>query len=178
MDQKTQKTLFSSNSKDWTTPPGFYENLNKIYKFTLDPCSSKLNHKCDKYFTIEDDGLNKSWKGETVFMNPPYGREINKWIRKAAEEGQKKGTIVVCLIPARTDTKYWHDCCMKAHEIYFVKGRLKFFDSATKLAKNSAPFPSAVVVFKSGHTAVYSGNYPKIYSMNIKKETRKTDEKK
>ena len=86
----------------------------------------------------------KDWDGEIVFMNPPYGREISTWIRKAYLESLKPGTRVVCLIPARTDTRYWHEYCMKAKEIHFVKGRLKFGGSA-----NSAPFPSAVVVFES-----------------------------
>ena len=80
-------------------------------------------------------------------MNPPYGRDIKHWIKKAYEEGQKPNTIVVCLIPSRTDTKYWHDYCMKAWNIHFVKGRLKFKND--NAGNNSAPFPSAVIVFKN-----------------------------
>ena len=114
-----------------------------MFNFSLDPCCTAKNAKCDMYFTKEDDGLSKDWKGHRVFMNPPYGREINKWIQKAYEEGSKPHTTVVCLIPSRTDTKYWHNHCMKAAEIYFVKGRLKFGNS-----NNAAPFPSAVVVFR------------------------------
>ncbi len=135
--------MFSSKSSEWETPQKLYNMLNSMFNFTLDPCASPENSKCRKYFTKEEDGLNNTWKGHTVFMNPPYGRDIKKWIKKAYEESRAYDTTVVCLIPARTDTKYWHEYCMKAEKIYFVKGRLKFGDSA-----NSAPFPSAVVVFR------------------------------
>jgi site-specific DNA-methyltransferase (adenine-specific) len=135
---------FSSSSNDWETPQAFFEGLNEKFSFTLDPCATKESAKCAKFFTKEDDGLSKSWEGHTVFMNPPYGRDIKKWIRKAYLESLNPGTTVVCLVPSRTDTKYWHEYCMKAREIYFVKGRLKFGNS-----KNAAPFPSAVVVFSS-----------------------------
>lgn len=132
---------FSSKTDDWATPQDFFDNLNKTFNFTLDPCASHENHKCAKYYTKGDDGLSKSWEGETVFMNPPYGRDVKKWMKKAYEES--KHATVVCLIPARTDTAYWHDYCMKG-EITFIRGRLKFGNS-----KQSAPFPSAVVVFRS-----------------------------
>ena len=162
MDKQTQKTMFSSESNEWATPQEFYEELTKKYNFTLDPCATHASAKCEKYFTKEDDGLSQDWAGETVFMNPPYGREIKKWIQKAYEESRKPKTVVVCLIPSRTDTKYWHEYCMKSHEICFVKGRLKFGD-----ATNSAPFPSAVVVFREGYTSLMGGNYPKLRSMTI-----------
>ena len=142
MDSQTTKTMFSSKSNEWGTPQAFYERLNEVHGFTLDPCADAKNKKCAKFYTMEDNGLAKSWEGEKVFMNPPYGRQIKHWIQKAYQEGQKPNTRVVCLVPARTDTKYWHDYCMKAETIHFVKGRLKFGDS-----KNAAPFPSAVVVF-------------------------------
>lgn len=133
---------FSSETNEWGTPQKFYEKLNDEFHFTLDPCSTHENHKCNKYFTQEDDGLSQDWSNEIVFMNPPYGREIKHWIQKAYEESLK-GAIVVCLIPARTDTTYWHNYIFgKASEVRFVKGRLKFGDG-----KNSAPFPSAVIVF-------------------------------
>ena len=134
---------FSSNSTAWGTPQDFYERLNNAFQFDLDPCATQETAKCQNYFTEEEDGLFKDWDRQRVFMNPPYGREIGKWVKKAFEEGQKAHTLVVCLLPARTDTKWWHDYCMKANEIYFVKGRLKFGNS-----KNAAPFPSAVVVFR------------------------------
>ena len=161
MDSKTQKTLFSSKSMEWETPQKFYNQLNDRYSFTLDPCATESTAKCEKYFTESDDGLSQDWGGNVVFMNPPYGRAISSWIKKAYEESRKNNTVVVCLIPARTDTKYWHNYCMKAHEINFIKGRLKFGGS-----KNAAPFPSAVIVFRPELTAVYNGgNYPKIYTM-------------
>jgi len=134
---------FSNKSTEWETPQDFYERLNNTFDFNLDPCATAATTKCEKYFTELDDGLNKGWEGHRVFMNPPYGREIGKWMKKAYEEGEKTGTTVVCLVPSRTDTKWWHDYCMKADEIYFVKGRLKFGNSS-----NAAPFPSAVVVFR------------------------------
>ena len=130
---------FSSKSNEWTTPIDFYNQLNKEFNFTLDPCCTKDNAKCNKFYTKDDDGLSKDWSNEIVFMNPPYGREIKHWIKKAYDESLK-GALVVCLIPARTDTAYWHDYCMKG-TIKFIRGRLKFSK------KNSAPFPSAVVIF-------------------------------
>ncbi len=134
---------FSSKSNEWTTPQYLFDELNEEFNFTLDPCATDENAKCSKYFTIEDDGLSKDWSNDVVFMNPPYGREIKKWIKKAYEESLN-GATVVCLIPARTDTMYWHDFIFdKADDIRFLKGRLKFGNS-----KNSAPFPSAIVVYK------------------------------
>ncbi len=134
---------FSSKSNEWYTPQYLFDELNEKYQFTLDPCASHENAKCDKYFTIEDDGLTKDWSKDIVFMNPPYGRNIKHWIKKAYEESVK-GATVVCLIPARTDTTYWHDYIFNnAYNIKFLKGRIKFGG-----ASNSAPFPSAIVVFK------------------------------
>tara|TARA_R110002126_G_scaffold138790_1_gene283363 strand:+ start:7664 stop:8146 length:483 start_codon:yes stop_codon:yes gene_type:complete len=145
MDKNTQRAMFSSKSNDWGTPQNFYDKLNNSFgPFTLDPCSDGQNNKTDNYFTKEQNGLSQDWSGNKVFMNPPYGRAIKDWLKKAYEEGQKPNTTVVCLIPARTDTKYWHDYVMKAQAVYFVKGRLKFGDS-----NNSAPFPSSVIVFTS-----------------------------
>ena len=135
------KGLFTSNTPEWETPQLFFDKLNKEFHFTLDPCAIKENAKCKKFFTKEEDGLKESWKGEVVFMNPPYGREIGKWLKKAYDESYKWGIIVVCLVPARTDTAWWHDYCMYG-EIRFVRGRLKFGKS-----NNSAPFPSAIIIF-------------------------------
>ena len=134
---------FSSKTDDWATPQSFFNRLDNEFNFTLDPCANELNAKCPKFFTKDDDGLTQSWAGERVFMNPPYGRVIGDWVRKAYEEAQNDNTVVVALIPARTDTKYWHEYVMKAKEIRLVKGRLKFGDG-----RNSAPFPSAVVIFE------------------------------
>ncbi len=133
---------FSSDRDDWATPQAFFDKLNDEFNFTLDPCCTHESAKCEKHYTVEDDGLSKSWSGETVFMNPPYGREIGRWMEKAHMEASA-GALVVCLVPSRTDTEWWHEHAMCADEVRFVRGRLKFGDGA-----NSAPFPSAVVVFK------------------------------
>lgn len=135
--------MFSSNSNEWYTPQDFYDKLNKEFSFNLDPCSTHDNAKCDKHFTVEEDGLKQDWGGHVVFMNPPYGREISKWVEKAYNESLKPNTTVVCLILARTDTAYYHDYIFgKAKDVRFIRGRLKFGG-----CKNAAPFPSAVVVF-------------------------------
>tara|TARA_Y100000034_G_C6856029_1_gene389024 strand:- start:713 stop:1219 length:507 start_codon:yes stop_codon:yes gene_type:complete len=152
MDKKTQETMFSSKSAEWETPEDFFNKLNQTYNFTLDPCSTSANTKCQNHYTKEEDGLTQDWGGQQVFVNPPYGRQMKKWVKKAFEEGQKPDTTVVMLIPSRTDTKYWHDYCMKADVIYFVKGRLHFknkvaADYTGKTKTSPAPFPSAVVVF-------------------------------
>lgn len=135
--------MFSSTTNEWETPQEFFDKLNEEFNFTLDPCATPQNAKCKKFYTIKEDGLKQNWQGETVFCNPPYGRAIKDWVRKCYEESKKPNTIVVMLIPARTDTTYFHDYIYKkARDIRFVKGRLKFGNS-----KNSAPFPSMVVVF-------------------------------
>lgn len=134
---------YSSKTNEWSTPQAFFDELNKEFNFTLDPCATSENAKCTKYFTVEDDGLKQDWSKDTVFMNPPYGREIKYWVQKAYEESLK-GATVVCLIPARTDTAYWHDYIFgKADDIRFLRGHLKFGDS-----KNPAPFPSAIIIYK------------------------------
>ena len=143
MDKNTKQVMFSSKTGNWATPQDFFDKLNwRFGPFDLDPCASTHNTKCANFFTKSENGLEKEWGGFTCFVNPPYGRGIDKWIEKGYNEAMKNETKVVMLIPARTDTKYWHKYVMKASEIHFVKGRLKFGDS-----KNSAPFPSAVVVF-------------------------------
>lgn len=131
---------FSSKTDLWSTPQAFFDKLDDKFGFTLDVCATDDNAKCSNYYTVEDDGLSQIWEG-VVWMNPPYGREIGKWMRKAYESS-KNGATVVCLVPSRTDTAWWHDTAAKG-EVEFLRGRLKFGN-----AKNSAPFPSAVVVFK------------------------------
>lgn len=138
-----REAMFSSKKQDWETPQDFYDQLNKEFSFTLDPASTEKNHKCDKYFTQEQDGLTKSWQGETVFCNPPYGRGIGAWVEKGYLESRDKDTTVVMLLPSRTDTSWFHDWIYGKSEIRFIRGRLKFGGS-----KNSAPFPSMVVVYK------------------------------
>lgn len=135
--------LFSSKEEVWETPPAFFKVLDAVFHFTLDPCALPHNAKCAKFYTPEDDGLTQDWGGETVFCNPPYGRKIYDWVRKCSEEAKKPNTTVVALLPARTDTRYFHEYIYKkAKDVAFVKGRMKFGGS-----KNSAPFPSMVVVF-------------------------------
>ena len=131
---------FSSKTDLWYTPQDFFKKYDDVYKFETDVCATDDNTKCTKYYTEETDGLSQKWEG-VCWMNPPYGRTISKWMKKAYESSLE-GATVVCLVPARTDTNWWHDYAMKG-EIEFIKGRLKFGGS-----KNSAPFPSAVVVFK------------------------------
>lgn len=135
---------FSSEKMDWETPQDFFNKLNEEFKFTLDGAASPHNAKCEKYHTEETNSLVQDWEGEIVWLNPPYGRVLlPKFVKKAYEEGQKANTTVVMLIPARTDTRYFHDHILGKAEIRFLKGRLKFVG-----AKDAAPFPSMVVVFR------------------------------
>jgi site-specific DNA-methyltransferase (adenine-specific) len=134
--------MFSSKTDLWSTPQKFYDNLNKEFNFTLDPCSTNENYKCEKHFTIDDDGLKQDWQGYTAFCNPPYGRVLRGWVQKCYEESLKPNTKVVMLIPARTDTIYFHKYIYNIATIRFLKGRLKFGK-----CKNSAPFPSMIVIF-------------------------------
>lgn len=135
--------MFSSKTDLWATPQAFFDELNEEFHFTLDPCATPENAKCKKYYTVKENGLKQDWQGETVFCNPPYGKAIKNWVKKCYEESRKPNTTVVMLIPARTDTTYFHDYIYKkAKEIRFIRGRLKFGN-----LKNSAPFPSMVVVF-------------------------------
>ncbi len=138
------KVHFSSESNEWYTPQALFDTLNKEFRFTLDPCATKQSAKCRKFFTEKQDGLSQDWSGERVFMNPPYGRAIGKWVKKAVDSD----ATVVMLIPARTDTKYFHEYIYENPncEIRFLKGRVKF-ETPTG-AKNSAPFPSMVVISK------------------------------
>ena len=135
--------LFSSSTDDWATPLDFYQKLDEEFHFDLDPSASDQNHKCKKYFTAKDDGLKQSWEGHCVFCNPPYGRMIGKWVEKAYRTNEEFGNTIVMLLPARTDTKWFHDFIYHKAEIRFVRGRLKFGNS-----NNSAPFPSMVVVYR------------------------------
>ena len=134
------EVMFSSKTGEHATPQDFFDELDAEFGFVLDPCSTDENAKCEFHYTIGDNGLLMPWFGP-VFMNPPYGREIVAWVEKAYEEG--KHTTVVGLLPARTDTRWFHDYIYGKAEIRFEKGRLKFGG-----AKNSAPFPSMVVVWR------------------------------
>lgn len=133
--------MFSSKTDLWETPQDFFNTYNSIFNFNLDAASNDENAKCKRHFTIKDNGLIQDWGGFNVWLNPPYGREIGKWVRKAYEESRKPNTTVVCLLPARTDTSWFHDYCTKG-QITFIRGRLRFGG-----CKNAAPFPSMIVVF-------------------------------
>ena len=143
-----KELMFSSKTDMWSTPQKFYDKLNDEFNFTLDPCATEDNAKCDNFFTVDDDGLKQDWSGNIVFCNPPYGRAIKDWVKKSYEESLKNNTTVVMLIPSRTDTIYFHDFIYGKAEIRFIKGRLKFGD-----AKNSAPFPSIVVIYRNNEVS-------------------------
>ncbi len=145
MDKNTQKVLFSSANEEWETPIKLYKELNDKFNFTLDAAANHFNYKCQNYYTKEDNALSKDWSGNVVFCNPPYGRNLKKWVKKFYEEGLKENTVVVVLIPARTDTIAFHEYCLKAKEIYFIKGRIVFTELGVE--KHPAPFPSMIVVF-------------------------------
>jgi len=140
-----QSVHFSSKTCEWSTPPEVFRPLDQEFAFTLDPCATAENATCPDYFTGVDNGLAQEWTGR-VYMNPPYGRTIGAWMRKAWESSQTTAELVVCLVPARTDTRWWHDYATRG-EIRFIRGRLKFGNCPT-----SAPFPSAVVVFRNAQT--------------------------
>jgi phage N-6-adenine-methyltransferase len=143
------KVYHSSAKMDWATPASIYDPLNEEFGFTLDVCADRHNRKCDDYFSVDDDGLEKEWAG-TCWMNPPYGRELKQWIAKAYCS-KVIGVTTVCLVPARTDTKWWsifwdhdlHEMRDLRDEVRFVKGRIRF-----EGAPASAPFPSAVIVLR------------------------------
>jgi site-specific DNA-methyltransferase (adenine-specific) len=141
---------FSSKSPEWETPADLFEKLNAEFNFTLDVCATGENAKCALYFTPAVDGLKQGWAGQTCWMNPPYGREIGAWVAKAEEEAAR-GATVVCLLPARTDTRWFHrwiwdakrDRPRRGVKLRLLQGRLTFSN-----AEASAPFPSCIVVFK------------------------------
>lgn len=137
------EVLFSSKEEKWATPQDFFDKLNEEFHFTLDAAASSDNAKCTNYFTEEQDGLAQSWGGHTVWCNPPYCRKTGLWVKKAYEEHQRTGCTVVMLLPSRTDVRWFHDYILGKAEIRFIKGRLKFGGS-----KNSAPFPSIVVIYR------------------------------
>ena len=145
MTRDQAAVLFSSRSDDWATPEWFFARVSRIYRLGLDVCATAANAKCPKFYTPAEDGLTRDWTadaaGAGVWMNPPYGREISKWVAKAAAEA-RKGTPVVALLPARTDTRWWHEWVAPFALVRFVRGRLTFGG-----ARHIAPFPSALAVF-------------------------------
>lgn len=138
------RVLFSSHTDMWETPQDLFDELNKEFHFTLDVCATAQNAKCERFYSPVCNGLLQPWWGETAWCNPPYGREVGDWVRKASKSAAE-GSTVVMLLPARTDTKWFHDYIYQNPfvEVRFLKGRLKFGG-----AKNSAPFPSMVVIFR------------------------------
>ena len=130
--------MFSSASNEWETPREFFDAVDAVFHFTLDVCADSSNAKCARYYTKAENGLSQPWSG-ACWMNPPYGRGIGLWVRKAHESGLDGKTVVVCLLPARTDTRWWHGCVIPHAAVRFVKGRIKF--------SRRGPFPSALVVF-------------------------------
>jgi phage N-6-adenine-methyltransferase len=146
------KHLFSSLSDEWETPQELFDILDKEFHFIIDICATEENSKCKLFYTKDDDALKIFWPRDGwCWMNPPYGRQIGKFIKKAFNESSD-GSKIVCLLPSRTDTKWWHDYCMHG-EIRFIKGRLKMLNrqlpsyNGIETKKSSAPFPSAIVIF-------------------------------
>lgn len=133
--------MYSSATVEWATPQDLFDNMNREFGFTLDVCATPENAKCKRFFTKEEDGLSRGWGKEVCWMNPPYGRGIGKWVQKAYL-ASTFGATVVCLLPSRTDTAWFHKYVMDFAELRFIRGRLKFGQ-----AKNSAPFPSLICVF-------------------------------
>jgi len=141
-EQQVMAVMSSSEDMTWATPQEWFDYLNLEFKFTLDPCCVAATAKCDMFYTPEIDGLKQSWAGQRVFMNPPYGEAIYHWMKKAYEECLHGKALVVCFVPARVDTQWWHDFAAKG-EIRFPIGRVKFAG-----AEASAPFPVAIVIFR------------------------------
>lgn len=173
---KGKDVLFMSTTDEWETPDDIYQDLHKEFLFTLDPCCMSKNQKCvngmgldaamerqdpcDIFLHLHCDGLTADWSMENCFVNPPHST-IGKWVKKSYDESRYEGTSVVMLIPARTDTTWWHNYVMKAEEIWFVNKRVCFIgwikkpgqkdvpDEEAEYVLGSAPstFPSVIVVF-------------------------------
>jgi phage N-6-adenine-methyltransferase len=140
--RKKASVHFQSRRQDWSTPEKLFQSLHSEFSFTVDVCAEPANTKCPQFFSPEQDGLRQDWRG-VCWMNPPYGRAIGAWGKKAFQSS-RKGATVVCLLPARTDTRWWHDFVLPhAAEVRFLRGRVKFGGQ-----ENSAPFPSSLVVFR------------------------------
>lgn len=153
------EALFSSKNMNWCTPKEFFNELNAEFHFTLDAAATEKSAKCPKYYTPKEDGLKQKWiaeSGGSVFCNPPYGKQIGEWVRKAYEESQR-GITIVLLIPSRTDTAYFHNYIYGKAELRFIRGRLKFTDEDGN-AKKSAPFPSMIVIYNGKANNVFINN--------------------
>jgi len=139
------KVHYSSKNHEWETPQDLFDRLNREFEFSLDAAATHENAKCEKYFTAEDNALEQDWIGN-VFCNPPYGRAIASFVRKAHEESLLRRGVIVMLIPARTDTRWFHDYIYDKAEIRFLKGRVKFCQNG--VPAQAAPFPSMVVIYR------------------------------
>lgn len=144
---------YSSVKHDWSTPPQLFARLDREFGFTLDAAASQENAKCDRYFTPDDDGLRQDWGQHVVWCNPPYGRVIAQWVRKGFDAAQL-GATVVMLVPARTDTAWWHDYAING-DVEFLRGRLNF--GGDRIRGHNAPFPSCVVVFRPSPKSAVAG---------------------
>ena len=144
--------MFSSKTDEWSTPQDLFDKLNEEFHFDLDVCANESNHKCALYYDREQDGLKMPWVGHVVWCNPPYGREIGKWVKKAYFEYRAHGTTIVMLLPARTDTRWFHNYVLWKSHIRFLQGRLKFGG-----CKNSAPFPSMLAIYSNSEKDTHSG---------------------
>lgn len=142
-----KELMFSSKKEDWETPQLFFDELNKKYKFNWDLASSDANAKCVNHFTVGDDSLSQDWAvlEGNLWLNPPYGRDLKHWVKKAYESSLHRSGLLVMLIPSRTDTSYWHDYIFDKAQIKFIRGRLKFENGG--VASQPAPFPSALIIF-------------------------------
>lgn len=151
------RSMMSSAKSEWETPWLFFAPLNREFQFELDVCADLLTAKCDRYYTKEDDAFTKPWKGR-CWMNPPYGRAIGRWVQKAYDESEKDGCMAVCLVPARTDTRWWgifwdhenHRPRRGQDQVRFVRGRITFGINGDFMSPDPAPFPSAIVVMRGG----------------------------
>lgn len=163
---KLTSGLFTSRTEEWETPQYVFSILNDEFNFQIDVCATSENAKCKLFFTKQSDGLKQEWSPYRCWMNPPYGKNISNWMKKAYLES-RRGALVVCLIPSRTDTRWWHEWVMKAAEIRLIAGRLSFGSSA-----QSAPFPSCIVIYFPEFDNPYKLSVPVIKSVRFNKANK------
>ena len=152
MPSTNQPVYLRSQSHDWRTPPELFAALDSQYHFTVDAAADASNHLCSRYWTETDNALTLSWAGETVFCNPPYGREMPRFVQKAYTEWRDNSVTSVMLIPARTDTVIWQEVVLPYAQVTYLRGRLRFANAEGRIG-DTAPFPSAVVVFEGWKSA-------------------------
>jgi phage N-6-adenine-methyltransferase len=172
---KKRSILYQSTDNggkdNWATPPDLFAKLHYEFHFTLDVCAEAWNRKLPRYFDKAADGLKQEWTG-VCWMNPPYGRAIGKWMRKAMEQA-KAGATVICLVPAKTDTKWWIDTCPYASEIRWFNGRIKFVNPETGQDDKPAGFPSALVIFRPPVAKPETATHRRIRKVVLGKEARR-----